>query len=110
MTPYDADTRDRFSDAERTDLAWNRSGLALLACGVVVLRGLSRADVPKRDVAVGICILFLGTLVWALGAWHAHRALRRGRRPTVLRDLLPISVGVALVGICAFVLGAAFPN
>jgi uncharacterized membrane protein YidH (DUF202 family) len=110
VNAYNADSRERLSDAERTDLAWNRSGLALLACGAVVLRGLTRPGLPKREVAAGVVILFLGTLTWALGAWHAHRTLRRGGRPTVIADLLPISCGVALVGVGAFVVAAVFPG
>jgi uncharacterized membrane protein YidH (DUF202 family) len=110
VNAFDADGRDRLSDAERTDLAWNRSGLALLACGALVIRGLARPGLPKRDVAVGVCILCFGALTWMLGAWHARRALKRGTRPTVMRDLLPISLGVALVGIGAFVLGTVFPT
>ena len=110
MNAYDADSRDRLSDAERTDLAWNRSGLALLVCGAVVLRGLTQPGLPRREVAAGIVILFLGALTWTLGAWHAHRTLGRGERPTVIADLLPISCGVALVGVGAFVVAAVFPG
>jgi uncharacterized membrane protein YidH (DUF202 family) len=110
VTDFDPDARDRLSDAERTDLAWNRSGLALLACGAAVLKGLARPGLPPRNVAVGVCILALGAVTWALGAWHAERLTRRAQRPTAFADLLPITCGVALVGVGAFVIATIFPD
>jgi uncharacterized membrane protein YidH (DUF202 family) len=96
---------------ERTDLAWNRSGLALIGCGVVVARGFTLAALPPRQVAVGWVILVLGVLTYAIAGWHAQRRLRPGRveTPATSRDLLPVAVGIAVVGAAAFVLGALFP-
>jgi uncharacterized membrane protein YidH (DUF202 family) len=96
----------------RTDLAWNRSGLALLACGVVVMRGFSVAQLPPSQVGVGGAILVLGALTYALAAWHAQRRLRPGRLEVAANrdDLLPVAAGIAIVGIAAFVLGAVFPG
>jgi uncharacterized membrane protein YidH (DUF202 family) len=97
---------------ERTDLAWNRSGLALLACGVVVMRGLSLSGFRIRDVAVGGVILGLGVTTYLLAGWHAHRRLRPGRSETraTARDLFPMALGVATVGVAAFFLGLFFPG
>jgi putative membrane protein len=97
--------------SERTDLAWNRSGLALLACGAAVLKGFPPAGFSARHV-VGVVILVLGGFTWALGAYEAHRRSRPGlARPTATRgDLLPVAVGTTGVGLAAFVLAALYPG
>jgi inner membrane protein YidH len=97
--------------SERTDLAWNRSGLALLACGAAVLRGFPPADFSARH-AVGAVILVLGAFTWAMGAYEARRRSRPGlaRRVATCRDLLPVMVGTAAVGLAAFVLAAFYPG
>jgi uncharacterized membrane protein YidH (DUF202 family) len=110
VTGYDADARDPGLTAERTDLAWNRSGLSMLACGAVVLRGIGRPPLASGDLAVGVCILALGAVTWALGAWRVHRTRSRGTRATTTADLLPISLGVTLVGLAAFALGLVAPG
>ena len=96
----------------RTDLAWNRSGLALLACGLVVMRGFTVAHLPPSQVGVGATILVLGALTYGLAAWHAQRRLRPGRLEIAANrdDLMPVAAGTAIVGIAAFVLGAVFPG
>ena len=87
--------------AERTDLAWSRSGLALGACGLIVLRGLpSVTGHPSRPV-VGAIILVLGAATWALGYWNAHQRRPSGGRPRPVatrRDLAPAAYGTAAVG------------
>jgi uncharacterized membrane protein YidH (DUF202 family) len=96
---------------ERTDLAWNRSGLALIACGVVVARGLTLSGIPRTDVAVGAVILGLGFVSYLLAGWQARRRLAPDRAATAARtsDLLPLAIGVATIGLGAFVLGLFFP-
>jgi uncharacterized membrane protein YidH (DUF202 family) len=96
---------------ERTDLAWNRSGLAIIACGLIVMRGLTLNDLERSDVAVGAVILGLGFASYVLAGWHARRRLAPGRaeRPAEPHDLLPVAVGVTSIGVAAFVLGLLFP-
>jgi uncharacterized membrane protein YidH (DUF202 family) len=96
---------------ERTDLAWNRSGLAIIACGIVVGRGLTLNHFERSDVAVGAVILGLGVASYLLAAWHARRRLAPGRMVTVARrsDLLPLAIGVTIIGVSAFLLGLLFP-
>jgi putative membrane protein len=98
--------------AERTDLAWNRSGLALLACGAAITRGLALPHLSRAHVAVGAVVLVLGAAVWVLGTIQARRRSRRGhaRQRADAGDLLPIAIGTAMVGVAAFVLGAFFPG
>jgi uncharacterized membrane protein YidH (DUF202 family) len=109
VTEYDADSRDPGLAAERTDLAWNRSGLSLIACGAAVVRGLAGAGGPHGNLVVGASILALGVITWALGSWHLAQARARRERRTTLTDLLPISAGVAGVGLAAFVLCLVWP-
>ena len=96
---------------ERTDLAWNRSGLAIIACGIIVMRGLTLNGLERSDVTVGAVILGLGMASYLLAAWHARRRLAPGRaeRPARPADLLPLAIGVTTIGIAAFVLGLLFP-
>jgi len=99
------------SGDERTDLAWNRSGLAIIGCGLVVMRGLTLNGFERSDVAVGAVILGLGMLSYLLAAWHARRRLAPGRaeRPARPSDLLPLAIGVTIIGVAAFTLGLLFP-
>jgi len=98
--------------AERTDLAWNRSGLALLACGVAIVRGLALPYLSQTYVGVGAVVLVLGGGVWALGGIQARRRVRAGhaRARADSTDLMPIAIGTAFVGVAAFILGAFFPG
>ena len=93
--------------AERTDLAWNRSGLALLAVGAAVIRGFPPAGLPARQF-VGAIVLVLGAFTWTFGAFEARRRFRRGLTPAVAtrRGLLPVALGAASVGVAAFVVAA----
>lgn len=104
-------TSTRSSADERTDLAWNRSGLAIIGCGVVVMRGLTLNGFETTDVAVGAVILGLGMASYLLAGWQARRRLAPGRaeQPARSADLLPLAVGVTVIGIGAFVLGLLFP-
>jgi uncharacterized membrane protein YidH (DUF202 family) len=104
VTNRNPEGREVVLAAERTDLSWYRSGLALLGCGALILRGLS--GVTTRNVAVGVLVLLLGATVAFLGAWHVRHVRTRGTRATTLADLAPIALGVACVGLAAFIVGA----
>jgi putative membrane protein len=93
--------------AERTDLAWSRSGLAIGACGVVVLKGLPAVTGNPSAPVAGAAILVLGVLTWGLGRWSAgqrREAPGRPRPPARRRDLAPAAYGTAGVGLAALVL------
>jgi uncharacterized membrane protein YidH (DUF202 family) len=110
VNPDDADSRDVVLAAERTDLAWDRSGLALLAVGVAVLRGIARPPLDQGDAVVGACIIGLAGLTMFMGWWHSHLMRTRGNRATTTADLLPISACVALIGVAVFVIGVLSPR
>ena len=112
MTEFEEESPQAGLAAERTDLAWNRSGLALLACGVVIMRGLALSHLSAAHVAVGAVVLALGGGVWALGGIQARRrslAVHARQRAEAI-DLLPIAIGTAAVGVAAFTLGLFFPG
>jgi uncharacterized membrane protein YidH (DUF202 family) len=96
---------------ERTDLAWNRSGLAIFGCGLIVMRGLTLNGFERADVLAGVAILALGIVSYVLAGWHAWRRLAPGRaeRPARPADLLPLALGVTTIGVAAFTLGLLFP-
>jgi uncharacterized membrane protein YidH (DUF202 family) len=96
---------------ERTDLAWNRSGLAIIACGLIVAKGLTLNGFERSDVAVGAAILVMGMASYLLAGWHARRRLAPGRaeRAAQTIDVLPLAIGVTVIGVAAFVLGLLFP-
>lgn len=106
MTSDDMEDQDGLA-AERTDLAWSRSGLALGACGVLVLRGLPTVTGHPARPVVGGLIVLLGTVVWALGYRSSHRRRPipgRPRPPATWLDLAPAAYGTAVVGLAAAVL------
>lgn len=103
MNSRDPDGRDPTLAAERTDLAWSRSGLSLLALGAAILRGISRTPLNRGDIAVGVTLLVLGVVVAALGAWREQRVRRSGPSPANLADLAPITAVVTAVGLVAFI-------
>jgi uncharacterized membrane protein YidH (DUF202 family) len=57
---------------ERTDLAWNRSGLAVLVAVAVLLRHLWPLDGYKSALALGL--IAAGAAAWAVGMRMARRA------------------------------------
>ena len=97
--------------SERTELAWSRSALALLACGAATVKGVP--NVTNGHPVTGAVLLALGGLVWLSGLPLARRRKGRdgqARRPAMFRDLAPVAYGSALVGVAAFLVAALFPN
>jgi len=93
--------------AERTDLAWSRSGLALMACGVAIAKGLPALHGNVSQPIAGIVLLVMGGAVWLLG-WAAARRRRhelgQQRLRASYRDVAPIAFGTAAVGAAGLVL------
>jgi uncharacterized membrane protein YidH (DUF202 family) len=98
--------------AERTDLAWSRSGLALFACGIAVAKGLRFPVAEPAHVVAGVAIFVLGGFTWFIGQWQARRRRRDGhdREVAAFGDLAPVAYGTAAVGAAAFVLALFFPG
>ncbi|OGV61905.1 MAG: hypothetical protein A2283_18465 [Lentisphaerae bacterium RIFOXYA12_FULL_48_11] len=121
----DSDTRKRLTDdprvplaAERTLLAWIRTGLALMGFGFVVARfGLflqEMAGIEKHipqthgfSVKLGVVLILLGVIVNLASAWKYRNYLKRlknGEIP-IPEPLLGISLAflLGIIGIAATV-------
>ncbi len=98
--------------AERTQLAWSRSAMSLLACGAATAKGIPR--VTDGHPVTGVVLLLLGGLVWLAGVPLARQraaAARLGGRPVARhRDLAPVAYGTAVVGVAALIIAAFFPG
>lgn len=100
----------RFTYAnERTFLAWNRTALAIIATGVVVVGILPKFDVEFGRRILGIPMILLGAfLSWrSLGEWRDNEEAMRHERP-LPRSNLPriLTIGVVVVALIAAVLAA----
>jgi uncharacterized membrane protein YidH (DUF202 family) len=110
VSTFDFD-RDPGVAAERTGLAWSRSGLALLACLAILARRFFPLD-TRADHLAAFLLLGAGGLGWAIAAFRGRgRSLTGGRTgaaaATRLRFLTASTVTIA---IAAFALGAFPPN
>jgi uncharacterized membrane protein YidH (DUF202 family) len=98
--------------AERTELAWSRSALSLLACGAATAKGIPK--VTDGHPVTGVVLLLLGGVVWLTGVPLARAraaATHRSGRPIArLRDLAPVAYGTAVVGVAAMVIAVFFPG
>jgi uncharacterized membrane protein YidH (DUF202 family) len=91
--------------AERTALAWRRSGLSLVACGVIMARGLGGVDIPARP-EVGMVVAGVGGALWLLANIESRRRLREATGPdraVVTRaELAVFSLACTAAGLVAF--------
>jgi uncharacterized membrane protein YidH (DUF202 family) len=88
--PDDPEDLDPGLARERTRLAWARTSIAFAAVGAAML---------KHQVILGVIVLALTPLVWALGSF-ASRAVQPEPRPG---RLLVVTVTVTLVAVLALV-------
>jgi len=100
----------RFSYAnERTFLAWNRTGLALISVGLAVAQLLPPFSIAGGRRIIGLPLIALGAVVSvvSLREWSANERAMRERRP-LPGSALPkiVTVVVALVAVVAVVITA----
>jgi len=99
--------------AERTELAWGRSSLALMVCGVAVARGIPQLSGGSSHPFAGGAVLVFGALAWGSGLPYARTraiAARSGERHVVTpKELAPLAFGTALVGLGAFLIALLMP-
>lgn len=95
--------------AERTSLSWNRTSLAMLACGAAVVKGLPASAAREARPAVGAVIVVLAVATWLQAAWTERRrraGIARGdlaAEPSALRAaaLSAMAVGAVALGLAA---------
>lgn len=91
---------------ERTLLAWNRTGLALISAGVAVAKLFPQLAILGGGVFLGVVLIGVGT--GAIGTGYARwrvnerrirqqRPLRPGRGPHLLAAGMAVVVVVALI-------------
>lgn len=98
--------------AERTDLAWSRSGLAMIGCGLLIARGLPSLTGTAGRPVVGALVLALGGAIWLLGQVMARRRHRNiGELALAARwyEVAPVAYGTAVIGLVALLVGAFRP-
>ena len=99
---FDPDPVDHGLTRERTDLAWNRSGLALVVCIAVLLR----RTWPLRgiDQVVALSCISAGSFAWAFALSFGRKLL--GRTSEERLRLSPTRAGVITAGTLALALAA----
>lgn len=104
------DIDPRFSYAnERTFLAWNRTGLALIGVGLAVANLLPPFELGFGRRMLALPLIGLGALVSVLSLrdWAANeRAMRRGDRLPASRLPFLVSIVIGVVGVLAVVISS----
>jgi uncharacterized membrane protein YidH (DUF202 family) len=92
-----ADPDAELAAGERTELAWSRSGLALLACFAILGRHVWSTGAESGD-ALAVALLALAALGWAIGMGAGVRRRRRVEpAPRSQSQLLAITVSTLAV-------------
>lgn len=110
MTAPILDEDDPGLAAERTQLAWSRSTLALFAFGAAVAKGLPHLTGTPGRPAAGLAICSFGAVVWLTSVPYARARAHPGQvRPMVRRRAIAtMAVGTAAIGLGALLLELVF--
>jgi uncharacterized membrane protein YidH (DUF202 family) len=108
---FDSDPVDHGLPGERTDLAWNRSGLAFVACIAVLLRRIW----PLRgtDQVVALVCISLGSFAWAIALSLGHTLRNRSieaRGRLTPRTATVITAGTLALAVAALALSLVGPS
>jgi uncharacterized membrane protein YidH (DUF202 family) len=100
------ESSDQGLAAERTTLAWRRSGVSVIAIGIAVARGIPTVEtVPARPFA-GVAIVVLGVVAFAVSHVQAVRRsahVGTDRPAAALADLLPVTAATVMAAVGAAV-------
>jgi len=92
---------------ERTDLAWSRSGLGVLACLAAIVKRILPQLSTLDARAIVMVALVIGGVAWAFGLFWARMVAATtlaGRRVADTRTLRIVSIGTAALGVAATVI------
>ena len=94
--------------AERTQLAWTRSGIALLAALGILIRRIWR-DGPDGSDAVAVALLAVAALGWGIGilGWRFGHHRNDDVDPRQPEELLAVSAGTVAVALAGIVVSVA---
>jgi uncharacterized membrane protein YidH (DUF202 family) len=103
-------TRDPGLARERTDLAWNRSGLAVLVAVTILLRRLWPLHGDKSVVA--LVLIAAGAIFWVAGRRVAQRARFGAEVDGVLgvSTCRMLTIGTLVLAAAGFLLGVLSPG
>ena len=103
-----AGARDPGLAAERTDLAWNRSGLAVVVAVAIMLRRLWPLEGYKSVVA--LVLIAAGAIAWAVGMPLARRKRPDTRAGLGVSTCRMLTVGTLVLAAAGFLLGVFTPG
>jgi hypothetical protein len=85
--------------------------LSLVACGLIIARGVPVEGGVVGRPTLGLVVLVLGLSAWAVGLRQERvRASRIGtpRDAALTSDLLPVAMGTFLIGVAGLVVDLLF--
>ena len=91
--------------AERTSLAWGRTGLALLACGAAVLKGIPDVTGRGERPGAGTAIVVTAAALWLQSLWNERRrraAIARGEVVAGAGSMRSVAATTGVIGSVAF--------
>jgi uncharacterized membrane protein YidH (DUF202 family) len=94
---------------ERTELAWNRSGLALLAAFAILARRVWSDDTSLSDDTLAVALLAVACLGWAVGTlgWRLVHHTADEPRPRAPRELFAVALGTVALAAAGLVIAFA---
>ena len=95
--------RDDLLAEQRTELAWSRSGLALLAAFAILARHVWTNDDTGEDVFT-VALMALAALAWAFGVLRGRARGRDRVEPHRPAELYALSLGTATVALAGIVI------
>ena len=93
-------------DLERTDLAWDRSALAMAVVGLVLLKQLLPTE--RAHPLVGWVVLGLALAIALVGFGYRRHRRRLPRSSRLALKL--VSAATAVIGVIAFVISLSPPS
>jgi uncharacterized membrane protein YidH (DUF202 family) len=91
---------------ERTELAWSRSGLALLAAFAILARRVWSDDTIIEGDVVAVGLLAAASLGWAIGTlgWRVAHHRSDEPRPRSARELFSVALGTLALAAAGLVI------